>query len=198
MTARHLQRQCADRGTSARTLVAAAAHRAARDISRQFPGSLASRDGHSVGIRNAATQSYGRCLRPALYSSLRSSPSHPRGVSALRVTIAIANARKQWGLRKSTAKSRRLICNESATSQRVRAGTIEGSSTMIRTCRKSPQVPTGRWRDKRPQCAARSVGCLCCYFSSGPQCAASARNVRSTINPLHGFCIPHIVEAGHG
>ena len=47
---------------------------------------------------------YGRCLRPALYSSLRSSPSHPTGVSALRVTIAIANARKQWGLRKSTAK----------------------------------------------------------------------------------------------
>lgn len=39
---------------------------------------------------------YGRCLRPALYSSLRSSPSHPSGVSALRVTIAIANARKQW------------------------------------------------------------------------------------------------------
>ena len=36
---------------------------------------------------------YGRCLRPALYSSLRSSPSHPMGVSALRVTIAIANAR---------------------------------------------------------------------------------------------------------
>ena len=39
---------------------------------------------------------YGRCLRPALYSSLRSSPSPPTGVSALRVTIAIANARKQW------------------------------------------------------------------------------------------------------
>lgn len=159
MTARHLQRQCADRGTSAGTLVAAAAHRAARDISCQFPGSLAPLDEHSVCIRNAATQSYGRCLRPALYSSLRSSPSHPTGVSALRVTIAIANTRKQWGL---------------------------------------PRVPTERWRDKRPQCAARSVGCLCCYFSSGPQCAASARNVRSTINPLQGFCIPHIVEAGHG
>jgi hypothetical protein len=45
-------------------------------------------------------RAYGRCLRPALYSSLRSSPSHPTGVSALRVTIAIANARfarKQWG-----------------------------------------------------------------------------------------------------
>ena len=58
---------------------------------------------------------YGRCLRPALYSSLRSSPSHPAGVSALRVTIAIANARfarKQWGLRKSTAKSRRLFRND--------------------------------------------------------------------------------------
>ena len=55
---------------------------------------------------------YGRCLRPALYSSLRSSPSHPTGVSALRVTITIANARfarKQWGFRESTAKSRRLF-----------------------------------------------------------------------------------------
>ncbi len=43
---------------------------------------------------------YERCLRPALYSSLRSSPSHPTGVSALRVTIAIADAlfaRKQVG-----------------------------------------------------------------------------------------------------
>src|ERR1700755_3496987 len=43
---------------------------------------------------------YGRCLRPAPSSSLRSSPSPPTGVSALRVTIAIANARfarKQWG-----------------------------------------------------------------------------------------------------
>ena len=89
---------------------------------------------------------YGRCLRPALYSSLRSSPSHPTGVSALRVTIAIANARfarKQWGLRKSTAKSRRLFRNESATSRRVRAGAIGGSTAMGRTacCRKSPRVP---------------------------------------------------------
>ena len=74
---------------------------------------------------------YGRCLRPALYSSLRSSPSHPTGVSALRVTIAIASARfarKQWGLRKSTAKSRRLFRNESATSRCVRAGAIGGST----------------------------------------------------------------------
>ncbi len=198
MTARHLQRQCADRGTSARTLLAAAAHRAAPDISRQFPGSLASRDGHSVCIRNAATQSCGRCLRPALYSSLRSSPSHPTGVSALRVTIAIANARKQWRLRKSTAKSRRLFRNESATSQRVRAGAIEGSTAMTRTCRKSPQVPTGRWRDKRPQCAARSVGCCCFVFSLIRQCGPLARNVRAAGNSLHGFYISHIAEARHG
>lgn len=47
---------------------------------------------------NNVLTAYGRCLRPALYSSLRSSPSHPTGVSALRVTIAIASARKQWGL----------------------------------------------------------------------------------------------------
>ena len=74
---------------------------------------------------------FGRCLRPALYSSLRSSPSHPTGVSALRVTIAIANARfarKRRGLRKSTAKSRRPFRNESATSRRVRAGAIGGST----------------------------------------------------------------------
>lgn len=52
---------------------------------------------------------YGRCLRPALYSSLRSSPSHPAGVSALRVTIAIANARfarKQWGASQINCQSR--------------------------------------------------------------------------------------------
>jgi len=87
---------------------------------------------------------YGRCLRPALYSSLRSSPSHPTGVSALRVTIAIANVRfgrKQWGLRKSTAKSRRLFRNESATSRRVRAC----SMTRIAFCRKSPRVPRVSW-----------------------------------------------------
>ena len=93
---------------------------------------------------------YGRCLRPALYSSLRSSPSHPTGVSALRVTIAIANARfarKQWGLRKSTAKSRRLFRNESATSRRVRAGANGGSTAMGRTacCRKSPRVRRVSW-----------------------------------------------------
>ena len=93
---------------------------------------------------------YGRCLRPALYSSLRSSPSHPTGVSALRVTIAIANARfarKQWGARKSTAESRRLFRNESATSRRVRAGAIGGSTAMTRTafCRKSPRVPRVCW-----------------------------------------------------
>jgi len=86
-------------------------------------------------------RAYGRCLRPALYSSLRSSPSHPTGVSALRVTIAIANARKQWGLRKATAKSRRLFRNESATSRRVRAC----SMTRIAFCRKSPRVPRVSW-----------------------------------------------------
>ena len=50
---------------------------------------------------------YERCLRPALYSSLRSSPSHPTGVSALRVTIAIAtlaSLANSRGLPKSTAK----------------------------------------------------------------------------------------------
>lgn len=56
-----------------------------------------------------ALMAFGRCLRPALYSSLRSSPSHPTGVSALRVTIAIANARfarKQWGASQVNCQSR--------------------------------------------------------------------------------------------
>ena len=53
---------------------------------------------------------YGRCLRPALYSSLRSSPSHPTGVSARRVTIAIANS---GGFASQLPKSRRLFRNES-------------------------------------------------------------------------------------
>jgi hypothetical protein len=95
-------------------------------------------------------RAYGRCLRPALYSSLRSSPSHPTGVSALRVTIAIASAcfaRNSGGLRKSTAKSRRLLRNESATSRRVRAGAVGGSTAMTQTafCRKSPRVPRVCW-----------------------------------------------------
>lgn len=169
---------------------------------------------------NNVLTAYGRCLRPALYSSLRSSPSHPTGVLALRVTIAIANARKQWGLRKSTARSRRLFRNESAASRRVRAGAIGETSAMTRTafCRKSPRVPrvcwlggwalgasnrentatTERWRDKRPQCAARSVGCCCSAFLLIRQCVASARNVRSTTNSLHGFSVSHIAVAGHG
>jgi hypothetical protein len=113
---------------------------------------------------------YGRCLRPALYSSLRSSPSHPAGVSALRVTIAIANfasLANSGGLRKSTAKSRRLFRNESATSRRVRAGAIGGSTVMGRTacCRKSPRVPRVSWlgswalgtSDRRGQDKSRKV-----------------------------------------
>ena len=74
-------------------------------------------EGHSLTRQEFADEcdidvlmAYGRCLRPALYSSLRSSPSHPTGVSALRVAIAIASARfarKQWGAsRKSPPASR--------------------------------------------------------------------------------------------
>jgi hypothetical protein len=58
---------------------------------------------------NNVQMTYGRCLRPALYSSLRSSPSHPAGVSALRVTIAIASARfarKPWGALQLNCQSR--------------------------------------------------------------------------------------------
>jgi hypothetical protein len=90
---------------------------------------------------------YGRCLRPALYSSLRSSPSRPTSVSALRVTIAIANARKQWGFASQLPSRRRLFRHESVTSRRVRAGAIGGSTAMTRTafCRKSPRVPRAYW-----------------------------------------------------
>ena len=49
----------------------------------------------------------------------RSSPSHPSGVSALRVTIAIAIARKQLGLRELAAKSRWLF-REPATGRPTR------------------------------------------------------------------------------
>lgn len=165
---------------------------------------------------NNVLMAYGRCLRPALYSSLRSSPSHPTGVSALRVTIAIATV---W-VRESTARSRRLFRNESAASRRVRTGAIGETTAMTRTafCRKSPRVPricwlgswalgpsdrentatTERWRDKRPQCAARSVDCSCFLILLIRQCVASACNVRLTINSLLGFCISHIAEAGHG
>lgn len=231
----------------------AAAHRAARDITRQFPrrgrpvtdirftfetpqhghdaktfgfaaeGPSLTRQEFAQECDHNVLMAYGRCLRPALYSSLRSSPSHPTGVSALRVTIAIANARKQWGLRKSTAKSLRLFRNESATSRRVRAGAMRGSTATTRTafCRKPPRAPRAFWlrswvlgtsdrenmrreattergRDKRPQGAARSVGCSCFSFSLIWQCVASPRNVRFTINSLQGFCFSHIAEAGNG
>ncbi|MGL3111805.1 hypothetical protein [Bradyrhizobium sp. BR 1432] len=60
------------------------------------------------------------------------------------------------------------------------------------------QATTERWRDKRPQCAARSVVVFCACFSLIGQCAASARNVRLIINSLHGFLVSHICEAGDG
>lgn len=55
-----------------------------------------------------------------------------------------------------------------------------------------------RGRDKRPQCAARSVGCCCLRFLLIRQCASWARNVCLTINSLRGFYISHIAKAGHG
>ena len=55
-----------------------------------------------------------------------------------------------------------------------------------RAVRRAPRQPTERGRDKRAQCAARSVGCFCFRSSLIPQCAASARNVRAIINAL--FC----------
>jgi hypothetical protein len=70
---------------------------------------------------------YGRCLRPALYSSLR---SETLGAFA-------SQPPKSW----------RLFRNEKATSRPVRAGAIGGSTAMTRTafCRKSPRVPRVCW-----------------------------------------------------
>nr|WP_309493994.1 transposase [Bradyrhizobium arachidis] len=97
---------------------------------------------------NNVLMAHGRCLRPALYSSLRPSPSHTAGASTVRGTIAIANARKQRA-RKLAAESRRLFRNESDASRRIRAGGMEGSTAMTRTafCRKSPRAPSwlGSW-----------------------------------------------------
>lgn len=180
MTARRFQDQCADRVTSAHTLVAEICVSATR---RRLTS--------TIGWDRAMPSA-----RALLVASLLTEPPYgclgPSGNDRYRKRSQAA------GLRKSTAKSRRLFRNESAASQRVRAGAIEGSTAMTRPCRKSPQVPTGRWRDKRPQCAARSVGCLCCHFSSGPQCAASARNVRLASNSLWGFDVSHIAGPGHG
>lgn len=60
------------------------------------------------------------------------------------------------------------------------------------------QTTTDRGPDKRPQGAARSVGCFCLDFSLIGQCAASARNVRAPCNILLELSFPHIAGAGHG
>ncbi|MCA1396951.1 hypothetical protein [Bradyrhizobium sp. BRP56] len=60
------------------------------------------------------------------------------------------------------------------------------------------QETTERGRDKRPQCAARSVGCFCFRFLAIRQCVPSARNVRLTINSLQGFDVSHVSEAADG
>ncbi len=60
------------------------------------------------------------------------------------------------------------------------------------------QKPTDRGPDKRPQGAARSVGCFCLGFSLIRQCAATARNVLSRFNTLLDLAFAHIAGAGHG
>ena len=67
-----------------------------------------------------------------------------------------------------------------------------------RAFRGGVQKTTDRGPDKRPQGAARSVGCFCLGFSLIRQCAASARNVRLPFNTLLELAFPHIAEAGHG
>ena len=81
-------------------------------------------------------------------------------------------------------------------------GTVERALAQMsehkRADRRYRQQPTERWRDKRAQGAARSVGCFCFRFSLIRQCAASARNVRAIINTLLRPSLQHIAEAGDG
>ena len=83
-----------------------------------------------------------------------------------------------------------------------RLGSLERALAQMsehkRANRRDPRQPTERGRDKRPQGAARSVGCFCFAFFAHSQCAASARNVRAIINTLLRPSFPHIAEAGNG
>lgn len=67
-----------------------------------------------------------------------------------------------------------------------------------RAGRGGAQKPTDRGRDKRPQGAARSVGCFYWDFLAIRQCAARARKVRRTHNALPELTFPHISGAGDG
>jgi len=67
-----------------------------------------------------------------------------------------------------------------------------------RTFRGGVQKTTDRGLDKRPQGAARSVGCFYLAFSLIRQCAACARNVRAPFKAFSELPFPHIAEAGHG
>jgi hypothetical protein len=62
--------------------------------------------------------------RALLVASLLTEP--PSGVSALRVTIAIASARKQWGLRELAARSRWLFREPATRRPRRQDGEIKG------------------------------------------------------------------------
>ena len=81
-----------------------------------------------------------------------------------------------------------------ASVERVLAQTSEHK----RVLRRDPEQPTEGGRDKRPQGAARSVGCFCFRFSLIRQRSASARNVRAIINTLLRPSFPHIAGAGDG
>jgi hypothetical protein len=93
---------------------------------------------------------YGRCLRPALYSSLRSSPSHPTGVSALRVTIAIADARfarKQWGASQVDCQSGGSFAMNRPPADVFGQALLDDSPQrpVLHFFRKSPRVPRVSW-----------------------------------------------------
>ena len=71
-----------------------------------------------------------------------------------------------------------------------------GKETAIR--RGGRRQATARWRDKRAQCAPRSVDWFCWVFSLFPQCVPSNRNVWAPINPLFQLRFSHFVELDHG
>jgi hypothetical protein len=106
------------------------------------------------------------------------------------------------GLGKSTAKSQRLFRNESATSRRVRAGAIGGSTAMTRTafCRKSLRVPGVRWlgssalgtRDRGGQITKkRSFHTLCTCGAD-----ASLAACGYLIGVRRGFCLKRCLHTG--
>jgi len=57
---------------------------------------------------------------------------------------------------------------------------------------------TGRWQDKRPHIAGRTVGCFYCVFPRVSHIVASQRNVPELPNCLEFLGFSHIAGQRHG